>query len=195
MNDNLPLFIAIFSLIIGGIDALRGSGWKKDIFSRPFWAACMGTTMQFFACLALDYSIVDASIIGLIVSLLMWLGLAPGWGKYFNVAYPDMKYVNEKEVKFIDDFTTKIYKQPANEREFSRWCFIAFTLRSLLFYPIFIGLSFFNPISLLVGIGVLTMPIVYWARKFVPVSISIRCAEFTHRTILGLLMCLSIIPG
>lgn len=189
----------ILSLIFAILNALRGSGfWKNDpaklidyLLSRPFWMVLMTCATVVYANYH-HYSISALIYISVVMLTFLEIGFCLGWGKYLNIAYPKMIYAAEDEVKIIDWITTKLYRQPVTEKEFSNWCFIAFFFRSMLFYPLFAALSFYNIHALYYGTAVVLMPVIYWCRHFVPAKYSVRCAEFIFGGLLGLLITLSV---
>jgi hypothetical protein len=134
------------------------------------------------------YAVDELLYIGSSTFLLLLLGFALGWGTYLNVAFPNVRYINESEVEIIDRLATRLYKKPTNALEFSNWCFIAFTFRSMLFYPLFIALAALNPAALLWGLGVLLMPVIYWLRRYTPERHAVRIAEAAFGAWLGLLV-------
>lgn len=120
------------------------------------------------------------------------LGLVWGWGKYLNIFSGNMKYVEESEVKLIDWITTKICGKPTNQNQFKEWCFVAFTFRGMLFYPIFLGLSLFNASAAILGIGCALMGCVYYVARITPERHQVRVGEFLYGGLLGLLIALSV---
>ncbi len=188
------LAILLTSLSFGVLNALRGSGfwdrpppdktpfWAQVVFSRESWMAAMVSASLIFT----GAEIADWERIA--YWLLMWFGFMWGWGLYLNVAFPNLLYINESEVLVVDWLATKLYKKPRTPQEFSNWCFIAFFFRSMFLYPVFVLLFFKHPHALCWGIGVLSMPIVYWIRRYTPEIYAVRIAEFTFGSILGALI-------
>lgn len=187
----------IYIVIMGLLNALRG-GLAKEITisqkidTRPMWMACMAIATGGLLFHLTYEPLISLGVCMLTLFLAFLVSFSFGWGKYFNAAFPDMKYVSETEVKIIDVITTKIYKDPTDKKEFERWCLIAMSLRGLLFYPVFIILSFANPWALLFGFGMALMGPIYFARRIFPETKSIRVAEFTTGCLLGGLICLSL---
>lgn len=192
----------ILAIIFAILNALRGSGfWKDDspdakpriidyILARPFWMVCMALSVEIDRVYAAVGNLVQFSIVYhfLITFFTLWFGFVFGWGKYLNVAFPNVKYINESEIRAIDWLADKICGKPLNKYAFSRWCFVAFTFRSLLFYPIFVILSLYNTYALFWGMGILFMPVIYWLRRFTPEVYSVRIAEFAFGGLLGFLI-------
>lgn len=176
------LLIPLFSLL----NALRGGAY----LSRPLCALGMGVgvaTLKY-----LQAPLQQALIMGAIVFIDMWLGLVLGWGKYLNIFSGDMKYVNESEVKPIDWIATKICGFPTNSTHFVRWCFVAMTLRGVLFYPVFITLSWYNHNALCFGVGVTLMGAVYYVARIAPPNVQVRVGEVIYGALLGLLISFSV---
>lgn len=179
--------ILLFAPLYGLIHALRGAGVKA--FAK-FYAGIYFAMLSEFFLPGNDWK--SGAIVYFMVYAGYYLGISLGWGKYFNVAFPNMAYVNETEVPIIDKVTTAIMGAPITQGQFARWCFVAFFFRSWLFYPLFVMLAYYNLDALWIGLGVVLMPAIYWARQFTPVAKSIRYAEFTYGTLLGLLILLSL---
>lgn len=179
--------ILLFAPLYGLIHALRGAGVKA--FAKFYAGIYFAILSEFFLpSIELKLNL----LVYLMVYSGYYLGISLGWGKYFNVAFPNMAYVNETEVPIIDKVTTAIMGTPTTPGQFERWCFVAFFFRSWLFYPLFVMLAYFNMDALCIGFGVVLMPVIYWARRLTPVAQSIRYAEFTYGTLLGLLILLSL---
>lgn len=170
----------ILTIVLGYLNAIRGAG----IWDRDWWLMLMAINIAVYFPLSLPHQMMLVPVI----FLLLLVGFAPGWGKYFNVAYTNMAYIDEVEFKPIDWICDKILGKPATILAFKRWCFLAMSIRGMLFYPLFIFLSFINPLALLYGLGVISMGLIYWLRKFTPESYSIRVSEFTFGCFLGVLI-------
>lgn len=159
--------------------------------SRPICALNMAISIvviKMFQGTPIDHVMLVFSII----FLGMWGGLVLGWGKYLNILSGNMQYVNEKEVKPIDWLATKLYGFPKESSDFIRWCFVAFSLRGMMFYPVFIGLSFYNTKALFYGVGCILMGVIYYAAGFTPVGFQVRAGEIMYGALLGLLIALSV---
>lgn len=172
-----------FSLLFAVLNALRGSGRFQYIFTRPAVSLYMGCAVGMYTV---------SPVIGTIVFLGLWGGLTPGWGKYFNVMTGSLVYRDETEIKVIDQLTTLICGYPQDRQHFIRWCFIAMSLRGLLFYPMFIALSFFHIYALPYGLLTTLMGVVYWSAKFAPEQCRVRYAELVYGGLLGCLIALSV---
>ena len=103
-----------------------------------------------------------------------------------------MKYVNETEVAPIDWIATKICGTPANSSQFIRWCFVAFTFRGLLFYPVFLALSIYNHQSSLWGLGCILMGCTYYTARIAPIGHQVRAGESITGALFGIIAALSI---
>ncbi len=173
------ILIPLFSTL----NALRGAG-KIDRISCAFGMAFSVELIQIYEGVYLENSIITS----LIVFFGMWIGLVCGWGKYLNILSGNMQYVNESEVKPIDWLTTKICGFPTSPQQFVRWCFVAMTLRGLLFYPLFLVLSLYNHQSPLWGIGCTLMGCVYYVARLAPIGYQVRTGEALYGALLGWLM-------
>ncbi len=192
----------MLSLVFAILNALRGSGfWKEDnpdakpriidfILARHFWMLLMASSAEIYRAYESMVTMgwFSVSLHFLITFLTLWLGFVFGWGKYLNVAFPNVKYIGEDEIKPIDWLATKICGTPVTGAQFSRWCFVAFLFRSMIFYPVFMGLAFYNIHALYWGCGLMLMPVIYWLRRFTPEVYSVRIAEFTFGALLGFLI-------
>lgn len=178
----------IFTLLMGYLNAMRGSG----IYRRDWWIMIMAWNICWLMHFLIGLSLPHVMMLMPVIFLLLLAGFAPGWGKYFNMSYTNMAYINEVEFKPIDWICDKLLGKPTTILAFKRWCFLAMSIRGMLFYPLFIFLSFINPLALVYGLGVLSMGLIYWLRKFIPESYSIRIAEFTYGCVLGALIHVSL---
>lgn len=167
----------ILAIILGLLNAIRGAGvWERD-----WWLMLMACSI----CYCMPLVITHQMMLVPVVFLLLLIGFVPGWGKYFNMAYTNMAYINETECKPIDFICDKTLGKPQTEKQFKIWCFLAMSIRGVLFYPLFIFLSVFNAYSLLYGLCVFSMGVIYYLRKYTPEKYSIRCSEFAYLFILG----------
>lgn len=178
----------IFTLLMGYLNAMRGSG----IFERDWWIMIMAWNICWLIRYQVGFSLPHIMMLMPLVYGILMLGFMPGWGKYFNVAFTNIAYINEREFKPIDWVCDIILGKPTTILAFERWCFLAMTLRGMLFYPLFVFLSLFNPMAMFYGWGVCSMGIVYWLRIFTPESYSIRIAEFAYGCVLGALIYISL---
>jgi hypothetical protein len=174
------LVIAIFS----ALNALRGSG----MIDRMTCAAGMGIATLLLPNQSIDHS----AIIILIAFIGLWIGFACGWNKYLNIFSGNMQYVNEVCVKPIDWIATKICGIPTNSGQFITWCFVAFTIRGLLFYPVFLALSLYSHHSPLWGLGSALMGCAYYTARIAPVGGQVRVGESIYGAVLGIITVLSI---
>ncbi len=177
------LLIPIFAIL----NALRGGAHIDRM--------CCATGMSLVVLALKIYQGCPLQIATMIACMVFWgmlLGLVFGWGKYLNILSGNMKYVGESEVKPIDWLATKICGTPTNEKQFVQWCFVAFTFRGALFYPIFIGLSVFNAGAPIYGVGCVLMGCVYYVARIAPKQHQVRVGEFLYGGLLGLLISLSV---
>lgn len=195
----------LFSLLFSALNALRGSGfWKKDdneqrprtvserLLARDTWLLLMAMVICGKLIHAGYVSLPHAMILVPFFFLITLACFSPGWGKYFNVITGNLIYRDEGEVKAIDRLTTIICGYPKDRPHFIRWCFVAMSLRGLLFYPLFIALSLFHISALFYGLFTALMGVVYWSAKFVPEQYNIRYAELVYGGLLGFLIALSV---
>ncbi len=175
----------IIIILFAVLNALRGSGF----IDRCACAFGMGISVLVFSAYQ---NLSDLTLISLMIFTGMWLGLVWGWGKYLNIFSGNLAYVNEVEVAPIDWIVTKICGKPATEKAFVFWCFLAMTLRGLLFYPVFVGLSFYKLDALLYGLGCVLMGFVYFVARIAPVRWQVRTGEFLYGGLLGLLISSSV---
>ena len=160
------------------MNALRGDG------KIPKYGCAAGMAIVLYFCSALPLIYIP------ILTLLLWAGLAPGWGKYFGVFDGSLASYNETEVKIIDKITDKIVSNSTSS--YRLWCFVATSIRGLCFYPVFIALSFYDAYALLYGLGVLLMGCIYLLGGYAPAKYRVRCSEFGYGALLGLLLTLSV---
>lgn len=171
--------ITIMTVSFSILNALRGS----HVIQRIICAGLMGVVAWCFTVVTIGY----------IVWIGMLIGLSFGWGKYFAVFTGNMDTIKESEVKPIDRIVNYIYGIPSNIRQLKIWSFIAMTIRGGLFYPLFVGLSFYNVNALLYGIGVFSMGLVYWLMNFAPEKYAVRTAKCLYGAILGGLVGISVV--
>ena len=174
----------ILAYVLGYLNAIRGSG----VWNRDWWIMLMSINIAAAINGAASISIPHTMMLVPFIFLILLVGFVPGWGKYFNMSYTNMAYINEVEFKPIDWICNKLLGKPTTMLAFKRWCFLAMSIRGMLFYPLFIFLSFINPLALVYGFGVLSMGLIYWLRKFTPESHSIRIAEFAYLCVYGALI-------
>lgn len=198
----------LLSLSVGLLNAIRGSGfWKKgadgestgtlseNILARDSWlffiTLCIMIAIVVSGKLPLQAAMIYTPIC-MLTCLFAW---SFGWGKYMNVAFPNIKYADEKEVLTIDWLCDKIVGKPTNEKQFIVWCFVAFAFRSLLFYPIFMFLALVTHsyVPLVCGLGVLSQPVIYWLRKVFKPEGALRKAELAYGAALGASIGLSLL--
>jgi hypothetical protein len=178
----------LYILSMGVLNALRGSGllsstkyaWVNIIFGRATFMLAMAVDTYFFT-VKTDQPWWSLDLL----FAAFWISFAPGWGKYMNAAFPNMRYMNETEDKPIDWLGHEWFGTPTTATQFATQCAVDMGLRGLLFVPIFVYLYFVNGHPLWTALGMLSMGSIYWARRVFPAAISIRIAEFATGCLLG----------
>lgn len=173
------MIASLFIISMGILNALRGSG----LFIKLVWYALMAITIGLYAQM---YYFIPLFFITL------WAGFSPGWGKYFNCAYTNITYIDEKEFLPIDWLTDKIMGKPVTYYQFQHWCFVAMSFRGLLLYPVFVVLAYKYPQAYGYGFIMAEMGLIYLARGLVPEKYSIRIAEFFTGCLIGGIVVLSV---
>lgn len=176
-------FITFFAIFNG----LRG-GKRITKPLYPFGIAIL--------CAILDYVLNDnltqslIIFIGLFLSL--WIAVVPEVGKYFGIFDGDLKSYDEVGIKVIDNLTSRIISNDKNPLAYKRWCLVAFTLRSTLFYLPFLLLAYYHPISAIYGLGVFSMGAIYAIGGYAPLANMVRFSEISYGALLGYLFYMSI---
>ena len=177
------LLIPLFATL----NALRGGGY----IDRLFCTFCMALSV-FAIEICQEIPIDHAMIIFAVTFVGIYVGLVCSWGQYLNILSGNMMYVKEKGTPPIDWIATKICGFPANPQQFIRWCFVAFTFRGLLFYPLFVALAYYNLQALVFGWATAFMGIVYYAARLAPIGYQVRAGEIMYGALLGLLTAYSV---
>lgn len=179
--------IILLAICFACLNALRGSG----VIDRMTCALLMGIVAAGIA----DFHLPNVEYVVniLFITLLgMYSGLVCSWGKYLNIFSGNMEYVDEIGVPPIDWITNKLCGKPTNPAQFMRWCFVALTLRGLLFYPVFVVLALYNQKAFIYGVGCGLMGVCYYIAKISPLRWQVRTGEFLYGGLIGGLIGLSL---
>lgn len=180
--------ILFFAIIFAAINTLRSLG----LFSRVLACITTATITVLLSIILFDYSVIHLVDIFFDVFVGMFLGLVLGWGKYFAVFTGNIATIPESEVKPIDWLVNKLLGVPKTVIQLKWWSFLAFTLRGVLFYPMFFALAIYNPHSLLWGVGVLGMGIAFGLMNLVPEKSAATGGNLLYGGLLGALVALSL---
>jgi len=171
----------ILALIFGLARTAHGGGYVGRVLSVLIMVAGYGGYL-----LLAGFDWQDSGIGALIAGVGLYLGLLLGWGKGF-AAITGRYNPAEREFWPADYIGDKVYAKTGDAYKAGA---AFFTVRAVLFYPLFIGLGLYREdLSgfLLSGTLVFTMGVVYWlAGRLIGESRAVRLAEFAYFTIMGL---------
>lgn len=189
------IYNIIFSLVFGLLNRERGTGARR--LAYPLMAF-LSTAMAYYHT---DGDIETAKWVFFIVLFGIAAGMAPGWGRWFVVVTGNKEelmkpYERKWHNGWINGLADRVfgtYYLGYSEAKVKLYGLFCFTLRSVYLYPMFVGLSFFNPDALFWGLFVGLMGPIYWLGGWNPDKTRmIASAEVMFGAVLGGLIAASL---
>ena len=124
------IWLIPYCLVVAILHRVRGSDWGRPLVSKYITSSLTGFAAGGLS-LWYGYSLMHGACIGLIIIAGVSLGVAFGWGEYFDGS-PKPNH----EIEFIDKLVSKVCLPGLGAD------ILSMSIRHLFFAPMLIGLSF-----------------------------------------------------